>query len=245
MRHAVISDIHSNLEALQAVLEDIGRRACDRIVCLGDIVGYGAEPGACLAEIRKCADRVVAGNHDWGAVGKVDLSYFNRSARTAAQWTGGRLSDSERIYLAQLPLKLTDGDGRGAAWVHASPAFPEQWRYILSSDEAEYQFERMSGPICFVGHSHQPVFWQYHRGGRCSIVAREYLQMENGQIYIVNVGSVGQPRDGDPRAAYAVFDDERREVVIHRVEYDIASAQKKILAAGLPPQLAERLAWGH
>lgn len=244
MRYAIISDIHSNLEALRAVLSDVERRGAERIVCLGDLVGYGAEPGACLAEVRRRTDLVVAGNHDWGAVGKVDLNYFNRSARTAAEWTAGRLAEPEGIYLSQLPLSLSLGGPEGFIAVHSTPDRPQEWRYILSIDEAEFQFERMAQPLCFVGHSHQPLAWQWHSGGRVSVVGREYLQMEPGRRYIVNAGSVGQPRDGDPRAGYAVYDDQRREVVIHRVEYDVASAQAKILKAGLPPRLAERLSRG-
>lgn len=244
MRYAIISDIHSNLEALTAVLDDIGRRRVDRTVCLGDVVGYGADPEACLAAIRKTTDVIVAGNHDWGSVGKVDLNYFNRSARTAAEWTAGRLSEPERSYLARLPLALNLGGPDGFLAVHSTPDHPDEWRYILSIDEAEFQFERMPRPVCFVGHSHQPLAWQWHSGGRVSVVGREYLQMDAGRRYIVNVGSVGQPRDGDPRAGYAVFDEERREAVIHRVEYDVSSAQAKILKAGLPPRLAERLARG-
>lgn len=244
MRNAVISDIHSNLEALKAVLADIGRRGADRIVCLGDVVGYGADPGECLAEVRRRTELIAAGNHDWGAVGKVDLNYFNRSARTAAEWTSGRLLGHERDFLAGLPLALDlEGDG-GFTAVHSTPDHPGEWRYILSIDEAEFQFERMSRPLCFVGHSHQPAAWEWHPGGRCSVVSREYLQMEPGRRYIVNAGSVGQPRDGDPRAAYAMYDDRRREVVIHRAEYDVASAQSKIIKAGLPPRLAERLSSG-
>ncbi|HBE73850.1 MAG TPA: hypothetical protein DDW31_07190 [candidate division Zixibacteria bacterium] len=244
MRYAIISDIHSNREALDAVLDDIGRRGAERVVCLGDVVGYGAEPGACLAEVRKRTELIVAGNHDWGAVGKVDLNFFNRSARTAAEWTAGELTEPERIFLAQLPLTLGQGGAEGFTAVHSTPDHPQEWRYILSIDEAEFQFERMAQPLCFVGHSHQPIAWQCHSGGRCSVVSREYLLMEPDRRYIVNVGSVGQPRDGDPRACYAVYDDQRREVVVHRVEYDVASAQGKILKAGLPRRLAERLASG-
>lgn len=244
MRHAIISDIHSNLEALTAVLDDIDRRRVDHIVCLGDVVGYGADPGACLSAVRQVTDLVVAGNHDWGAVGKVDLGYFNRSARTAAEWTGKHLSDSERDFLSQLPLTLDLGNGDGFLAVHATPDQPQEWRYLLSIDEAEYQFERLFKPICFVGHSHQPIAWQWSSGGRVSVVGREYLQAEPGRRYIFNVGSVGQPRDGDPRACYAIYDQGRGEAVIHRVEYDVSSAQAKILKAGLPARLAERLSQG-
>jgi len=245
VRLAIISDIHSNLEALTAVLEDIEKRRADRVLCLGDVVGYGAEPGACLSEVRGRSDWILAGNHDWGAVGKVDLAYFNYSARAAAEWTGGQLAESERAFLSKLPLhRIWDGPEPSFLTVHSTPDRPHEWRYILSIDEAEYQFEQLQLPLCFVGHSHQPIVWRWEGPGKCSVAGREYLHIEPGKRYIVNVGSVGQPRDGDPRASYGLYDRERQEVIIHKVEYNIAAAQQKILRAGLPPRLAERLAHG-
>jgi len=245
MNYAIISDIHGNHDALSAVLADITRSGVDQVICLGDIVGYGAEPQKCIEEVRGLEGWVVAGNHDCGSVGKLDLSYFNANARRAVEWTAGVLSAADRRYLSTLPLLLKgDSDGCELVMVHSTPSRPEDWHYILSIDEAEYQFEQFTQRLCLIGHSHQPVFWQLSPAGECSVVSREYLRLEPGRRYIINVGSVGQPRDGDPRACYALCDSARQELVIRRVEYNIGAAQKKILKAGLPPRLAERLAHG-
>jgi diadenosine tetraphosphatase ApaH/serine/threonine PP2A family protein phosphatase len=245
MNYAIISDIHGNHDALSAVLADITRSAVDRVICLGDIVGYGAEPQKCIEVVRSLGGWVVAGNHDYGAAGRLDLSYFNANARSAAEWTAGVLSAADRRYLSDLPL-LKQGDPGGCEFImaHSTPSRPEEWHYILSIDEAEYQFEQFAQRLCLIGHSHQPVFWQVSPQGGCSVVGREYLRFETGRRYIINVGSVGQPRDGDARACYALYDGARQELVIRRVEYNIGAAQKKILKAGLPPRLAERLAHG-
>ncbi|HTY07847.1 MAG TPA: metallophosphoesterase family protein [Candidatus Edwardsbacteria bacterium] len=245
MNYAIISDIHSNYDALSAVLADILRSRVDRVICLGDIVGYGAEPQKCLEAVKGLTTWTVAGNHDYAAIGKMPLSFFNINARRAAEWTATVLSPAERRYLAALPLQrhISAGDHELVA-VHSTPSRPEEWHYILSIDEAEYQFEQFPQPVCLIGHSHQPVFWQLSAKGECSIVGKEYLRLERNRRYIINCGSVGQPRDGDPRACYALCDSERMEVVVRRVEYNVAAAQKKIVRAGLPPRLAERLAHG-
>jgi diadenosine tetraphosphatase ApaH/serine/threonine PP2A family protein phosphatase len=245
MRCALFSDVHGNHQALRAVLDDIGRRKISEIYCLGDIVGYGAEPSLCLKEVEAVTERIVAGNHDHGAVGLTDLSLFNANARKAAEWTARNLTPEERGRLKGLPLTLAGRSRAGELLaVHSTPHRPGDWQYILSLDEAEYQFEKFSQPLCFVGHSHQPVFWECDSLGKCSIAGREYVHLESGRRYIVNVGSVGQPRDGDPRAAYAICDWERMEVSIRRVEYDVSTAQQKIIKAGLPARLAERLELG-
>lgn len=245
MRCAFISDIHGNHEALSAVLADIKQKGIKKIFCLGDTVGYGADPAQCLAEVSGLTDQVVAGNHDHGAVGLLDLSSFNLNARKAAEWTGKKLRSGDKDVLKKLPLYLKSNiQGNGILMVHSTPNKPEDWHYILSLDEAEYQFENFSEKICVIGHSHQPVFWECDARGKCSIAGREYVHLENDRRYIINVGSVGQPRDGDPRASYAICDGERMEVAIRRVEYDIKSAQEKIIRAGLPVRLAERLSPG-
>ena len=245
MRYAIISDIHSNYEALAAVCEDIDKESVDQIICLGDIVGYGADPGRCIAEVKKRTAWVVAGNHDQAAIGKLGMDYFNLNARKAAEWTAKNLSADEKKYLASLPLsRNSQTPDCGFVTVHSSPDSPELWRYVLSADEAEYQFERFPQQICLIGHSHQPMFWQLNKSGECAVAGREYLHFEPDKRYIINVGSVGQPRDGDSRSCYAICDSERKELVIRRLEYNIALAQRKIMKAGLPPRLAERLAFG-
>jgi predicted phosphodiesterase len=245
MNYAIISDIHGNYDALSAVLADIAGSRVDRVICLGDIVGYGAEPQKCIEEVKSLTNWVVAGNHDHAAIAKMPLDYFNVNARRAAEWTAAVLSPSDRRYLAELPLlrHITAGECELVA-VHSTPSRPEEWHYILSIDEAEFQFEQFPQQVCLIGHSHQPMFWQLSARGESSIAGKEYLRMEPSRRYIINAGSVGQPRDGDPRACYALCDSERMELVIRRVEYNVGAAQKKILKAGLPPRLAERLAHG-
>jgi predicted phosphodiesterase len=245
MRYAIISDIHGNHQALRAVKASLKKEQADEVICLGDIVGYGAEPGPCLRETLELCRTVVAGNHDHGVAGRLETSFFNANARKAVEWTAGVLNPAEKKQLYDLPLmqEVILPDLAFVA-VHSAPVQPQEWRYVLSMDEAEYQFEHFPQPLCFIGHSHQPMFWQFSGEGECSVVGREYLRLEPQKRYIINAGSVGQPRDGDPRAAYAVYDSQRRELIIRRVEYDIAGAQKNILEAGLPARLAERLSHG-
>lgn len=245
MRYAIISDIHGNHQALGAVRQSLKKEQADEVICLGDIVGYGGDPGLCLKETMELCRTVVAGNHDHGVAGRLDMAFFNASARKAVEWTAGVLNPGEKKLLYDLPLiKKESLPDRLFVAVHSAPEQPQEWRYVLSIDEAEYQFEHFTQPLCFIGHSHQPMFWQLGPGGECSAVGREYLRLEPGNRYMINVGSVGQPRDGDPRASYAVYDSQRRELIIRRVEYDIAQAQNSILKAGLPARLAERLAQG-
>lgn len=245
MRCAVISDIHGNHEALTAVLADIKQKGIKDIFCLGDIVGYGAEPGKCLAEIGSLTDKIAAGNHDHGAVGLLDLSSFNLNARKAVEWTAGVLTLQEKETLSKLPLIIKSNTESGDFLaVHSTPNKPEDWHYILSLDEAEYQFEKFRENICFVGHSHQPIFWESDANSRCNIISRAHVRLDKAKRYIINVGSTGQPRDGDPRSAYAIFDSSKKEVTIARVEYDVKAAQEKIIKAGLPVRLAERLSIG-
>lgn len=242
---AVISDIHGNHEALTAVLADIKQRGIKDIFCLGDIVGYGAEPGKCLAKICSLTDKITAGNHDYGAVGLLDISSFNLNARKTIEWTVGILAQQEKEILSKLPLIIKSETETGSFWaVHSTPNRPNAWHYILSLDEAEYQFENFQGNLCFIGHSHQPVFWEFDANGRCNSINRARLRLDKAKRYIINAGSVGQPRDGDPRSSYIIYDVERMEVAIRRVEYDIKSAQEKIIKAGLPTRLAERLTHG-
>jgi len=245
MRYAIISDIHGNHQALSAVKDSLKKEQADEVICLGDIVGYGADPGRCLQETLELCRTVVAGNHDHGVAGRLAPAFFSANARKAVEWTIGVLTPAEKKLLYDLPLmeEVSLPDLSFVA-VHSAPEQPQEWRYVLSMDEAEYQFEHFSRPLCFIGHSHLPMFWQLEQNGECSIVGREYLRLEPGNRYIINTGSVGQPRDGDPRACYAVYDSQRRELIIRRVEYDITLAQKIILKAGLPARLAERLAQG-
>ena len=222
------------------MLADAAPRA-DGVLCLGDTVGYGADPLACIETVAARAQTVIGGNHEWAVAGRLDLGWFNRHARAAAEWTRERLDDDHRAWLDSLPLAAEIGD---ATLVHASPAQPEEWDYVVSAEDGFAALGACLTRGCFIGHSHRPGVWSVgsagaeHRPGGGAVVR------EQGRRYLVNVGSVGQPRDRDARAAYAVWDVERGRVEIRRVAYDVAGARRKIEAAGLPRFLADRLAAG-
>lgn len=241
MRYAILSDVHGNLEALRAVLAD-ARGRTDAALCLGDVVGYGADPGPCVDLVAETCERVVTGNHERAVTSQMGLDWFNPWARTAAEWTRTRLPADARAWLATLPLVHEVAD---ATLVHASPAQPEEWEYLVSAEDGFAAFGAFSTRVCFVGHSHVPRAWTQGSWGRDHDPIPSAVTLEAGCRYIVNVGSVGQPRDRDPRAAYAVWDLDRRRVEIRRVPYDVAAARTKILDAGLPRLLAERLADGR
>ena len=240
MRYAILSDIHGNLEALRAVLADCAAGA-DAVLCLGDTVGYGAEPLACVELVAERAEAVVGGNHEHAVAGRLDLAWFNRYARAAAEWTREQLDDDHRAYLGALPLVREVAE---ATLVHASPAQPEEWDYLVSAEDGFAAFAHFATRWCFVGHSHVPGAWSLGSSGPEHHPEVVRLPQERGRRYIVNVGSVGQPRDRDPRAAYAVWDVEAGHVEIRRVTYDVTAARRKIVAAGLPRFLADRLAAG-
>jgi diadenosine tetraphosphatase ApaH/serine/threonine PP2A family protein phosphatase len=241
VRYAILSDIHGNLEALRAVLADAADCA-DGVLCLGDVVGYGADPAACVEIVGARAETLVAGNHDHALAGLIDTSWFNTYAQAALEWTAARVDDDHRAWLGARPLLAEVGD---ATLVHASPRNPEDWDYLRTGEDGWEVFESFSTRLCFVGHSHRPAVWSLGSSGPEFDGAATSAALENGRRYIVNVGSVGQPRDHDPRAAYAVWDVDARRVDIRRVEYDIGAVRRKILAAGLPRFLADRLAVGR
>ena len=244
MRAAIISDIHSNRAALEAVLEDVRPRGVDEVWCLGDVVGYGPDPGECLAIIRERAAVCLAGNHDLGAIGKISLADFNPYAAAANRWTGQVLTEAEKAYLGSLPSKQ---EWQGFTLAHGSPREPV-WEYVLSEPVAAASFTCFDTRVCIVGHSHVPL------------VCPEGPEGSPGQLYrfpeeagvrlgrerlIVNPGSAGQPRDGDPRASYAVYDGEQDAFSLHRVPYDIEATQERMRRAGLPQYLIDRLAHGR
>ena len=245
IRYAILSDVHGNLEALTAVLGDAAAVGARAVLCLGDVVGYGADPVACVEQIGERAVATVAGNHEHGVLGVMSLAWFNPIAKAAALWTRSRLDGDHRRYLDTLPLTHTFEE---ATLVHASPRHPEEWEYLMSAEDGFDVFGDFPTRLCFVGHSHRPDVWSLgssgpeYTGYRASRPAT--VRLEDGRRYIINVGSVGQPRDRDPRAAYAIWDRDERTVAIRRVEYDHRRAAQKILAAGLPRPLADRLAHG-
>jgi len=236
--------VHGNLEALTAVLGDATAEGAHSILCLGDLVGYGADPVACIERVAERAVAVVAGNHEHGALGLLDLEWFNPLARAAALWTRGRLDADHGRYLERLALRTTVEE---ATLVHASPRRPEEWDYLISAQDGFEAFGAFDTRLCFVGHSHWPGLWSQGSSGQAHVErpgAAQPWRLVDGRRYIVNVGSVGQPRDRDPRAAYAVWDRDERTISIRRVDYDYRTAAEKIVAAGLPRPLADRLADG-
>jgi len=236
LRYAIISDIHSNYEALEAVLEDLSRERIDRYLSTGDVVGYGADPEACIARVRGLDPVIVAGNHDWAVAGRLSLEFFNSYAREAIEWTRTRLDSGSIRWLSSLPLTKKVGD---VTLAHATVHGPENFDYLLTAYDAHLSLEVLDTPVCFVGHSHVPV--TFAKNGSVTFSFATEIDLTANAKAIVNAGSVGQPRDGNPHASYGIYDSDARVVEVRRVPYDIAAASRKILAAGLPPVLAERL----
>ena len=242
MKAAIIGDVHSNLEALQAVIKDIKKRRIKRIFCLGDLVGYGANPNECIDLCLKEASVIVAGNHDWAALDKTDISTFNTVAAEAIRWTQ---KNSNKNQLNKLnKFKLTAAVDN-LLLVHASPQNPEHWYYLLSLEELKKQFDFFKTQICFVGHSHIPCAVFQDANKYTDFLGDNPFPLIDSRRYIVNIGSVGQPRDLDPRACYAIFDGNKKAIEIVRLDYNVPLAQQKIIDAGLPEVLAERLLMGR
>lgn len=239
MRFAIFGDIHANLHALDAVLADARASLCTHHVCMGDIVGYNAFPKECLSIIRELECPVVKGNHDEQASMIDEQEGFNALAEEAINWTRGQLTDDERGWLRELRMHR---QVRDFTIVHATLDTPHKWGYIFNQLDAAASFSYQHTSLCFIGHTHVPK--AYIRDGSVRSSALDILPLQNGKKYLVNVGSVGQPRDGDWRAAYCIYDSASNEIELRRVEYDLGAAQAAILSAGLPPKLAERLAVG-
>jgi predicted phosphodiesterase len=243
MRYAIIADIHANLAAFQSVLEDIRMNGgVDEIWCLGDIVGYGPDPRECLKMVEKHCTICISGNHDLAAIGKLDLSYFNPTAAEACRWTTAQLNPIDVRYLEDLPTEAEIGD---FLLVHGSPSGPSL-EYIISASIAEKNFDYFNHKFCLVGHSHLPAAFK-REGNTCQSI---HLTVGIGLVLhahrtIVNPGSVGQPRDGDPRASYAIYDSEGMMLRLYRVEYNIGATQDKMMQAGLPVPLITRLEQGR
>jgi predicted phosphodiesterase len=240
MRFAIISDLHANLEATEAVLADARERNCTHYICLGDVVGYNANPRECLDIVRKLECPVVKGNHDEQASLEESSRDFNALAEMAINWTREQLSDADKEWLRALPFSRTIRD---FTIVHATLDTPEQWGYVFNTLDAAASFTYQHTTVCFFGHTH--VAGAFVRDDGVKRVKADQLMIEPDKKYFINTGSVGQPRDGDWRAAYCIYDVERNVVEQRRVPYDLGGAQKKIIDAGLPPLLAERLKLGR
>lgn len=243
MRVAIVSDIHGNLPALQAVLEHAGRNGVAALWCLGDIVGYGPEPRECIAAVRQHATLCLSGNHDLGAIGKLDLAEFNAYAAAANRWTGEVLTPEDREWLGSLPNKLV---WEGVTLAHASPREPV-WEYVLSLPVAMAAFEHFKTRLCFVGHSHVAFTIREPDPGRWCVMLpfpEEGGVRPGNRRFIVNPGSVGQPRDRDPRASYAIYDTDDDLIALHRIPYAVQETQRRMREVGLPQHLIDRLSRG-
>jgi diadenosine tetraphosphatase ApaH/serine/threonine PP2A family protein phosphatase len=243
MRYAIVADIHANLAAFMAVLVDIEHRGeAEEVWCLGDIVGYGPEPHQCIELLRQTNHICVAGNHDLAAIGEVDTYEFNPDAAAACQWTARQLTPQDVAYIKSLPLVIEKDDFTLA---HGSPREPI-WEYILSISTARQNFAYFKSKFCLVSHSHVPLVFSYGKTGSCSFSQfsdNEELVLGEERL-IINPGAVGQPRDGDPRASYAIYDSEMGKVNLYRVPYDIAATQAKMVEQRLPIRLVARLSYG-
>jgi predicted phosphodiesterase len=240
VRYAIFSDIHSNLEAFDAVLGDAREHKCTQFVCLGDVVGYNANPHECVERAREMDCPIVKGNHDEQASLVESSRDFNELAEHAIQWTRDNLTEDDKQWLRDLRMQR---QVRDFTIVHATLDTPTQWGYVFNNLDAAASFTYQHTTVCFFGHTHVPM--AFIRDDGVTRVRIEQLRIENSKKYFINTGSVGQPRDGDWRAAYCIYDLDTNAVEQRRVKYDLAAAQKKILKAGLPRLLAERLAIGR
>ena len=240
--YAIISDVHANLEALQAVLAEIEKEGIDSLLFTGDCVGYGPDPNECIEILKTKTSIMIAGNHDWGAVGLTDVRNFNAYARVAIDWTKDELTSQNFSFLYHLPLTEKISADRDIFLVHGTPKEPERWHYFSFEYDAKVNFLSFDEQICFLGHSHTPfIVERSPRGKTRSLYAR--AEVKDTFRYIVNAGSVGQPRDGNPDASFILYKDDSIE--IKRVSYDILLTQKKMKKAGLPSHLIDRLAVGR
>ncbi len=247
MRIAIIADVHSNLAALEAVLRHAqSQGAIDGLWCLGDMVGNGPQPRQCLQRLQEAGARMLVGNHDLAAVGQLSVADFNPDAAAAARWTGQHLGEEERQLLAGLPQVIQKG---AFTLVHGTLRWPI-WEYLYSHEVAVAHLQRQETPFSLVGHTHVPMLVQegpqFPRGCELYYLTDgATVELRPEERVVINPGGVGQPRDGDPRASYAVYDSEAVTITIHRVEYDITITQELMAEAGLPRWLIQRLALGR
>ncbi|GAC1539340.1 MAG: metallophosphoesterase family protein [Herpetosiphon sp.] len=242
MRILILSDVHSNLAALEAVLAAAPQH--DELWCLGDTIGYGPQPNECCTLIAQLATWTLTGNHDLACLGAISLADFNHVARIANEWNGLQLDPTAREWLTQRP---TIAEAPGALLAHASPRDPI-WEYVVDAETAQANLPFIPGNLCFVGHSHLPLRYALQPDGSeefSRLADNQSLQLDPDVRYIINPGSVGQPRDGDPRASFALWDTDAHIFTLHRVPYDIPTTRRLIKAAGLPTALGDRLAVGR
>ena len=242
MRYGIFSDVHSNLQALAAVMDAYSRENIDMYYCLGDVVGYGADPSSCIARIKELPLITLAGNHDWAVAGLIGHEDFNIEAQEAVLWTRERLGNEEIRYLEGLRLVFRD---EGYTLAHGTLNDPAAFDYMFDEAAASDTFRVMETPLCFVGHTHDPGTFVKYADNRVIFERMADIKLQPEKRYIINAGSVGQPRDGDPRAVYCVYDSDQGLVQIKRVAYDTFAARASIINAGLPAYLGDRLLSGR
>ncbi len=240
MKYAILGDIHGNLEALEAVMHDARSQNATHYACVGDVVGYNADPHQCLDIIRSLDAPVVRGNHDFYVSQQGAINGFNPLAAKVLKWTHDQMTDGELSFLSQTPYKRRV---ENFTLVHSTLDMPDKWGYVFDIYEADAHFAYQRTTVCFFGHTHVPLVFE-KTGDNLQRLAYKAIKVTLGRRYFVNVGSVGQPRDGDPRAAYVLYDLERKQIELRRLEYDIRTTQEKIIRAGLPGRLASRLEKG-
>lgn len=241
MKYGILGDIHGNLEALEVVLEEMEKEGVKRHVSVGDLVGYGANPRECIRKVRELNAVVVVGNHDFAAIGYLNLDFFNAYARSAIQWTHENLSEEDKHYLANLKLAQ---ECDNFILVHSTLSSPELFEYIQTSYDAHLSFDIQNTKLCFVGHSHIPVNFIKHNTVIYNMDTTIRIEDEPNK-YMINVGSIGQPRDENPRAVCCIYNSDKKIITIKRLVYNIDKAAKKIINAGLPVINAERLKMGR
>jgi diadenosine tetraphosphatase ApaH/serine/threonine PP2A family protein phosphatase len=240
LRYAILSDVHGNLEALNAVIDHFAPLDVDRFVCLGDVVGYGADPRDCIDRLQRLGAICLLGNHDAAAVDLIRCSSFNTYAATAIEWTRKVLDGDDRRFLRDLPFVVIEDD---LSLAHASLHHPEWFAYVRTLDDILQCFEAQSTKVAFIGHSHVPAAYVL-RDGQVGVTFDPDVEVATADKAVLNVGSVGQPRDQDPRASCALYDSAEERYELFRVPYDVATAAAKIARAGLPSVLGERLKVG-
>jgi len=242
LRYGIFSDIHSNLEALDTVIEAYRKEKIDRYLCVGDVVGYASSPKECIEKIRMLVMITLAGNHDWASVNLISTDYFNPDALEAVFWTQRNLDEEGRYFLEHLMLVYKNED---LTMVHGTLDEPGDFNYMTDGYIASRTFELLETNICFVGHTHVPGVFIKSKDSRIRYQEDSNINIKEDSKYIINVGSVGQPRDGNPKAAYCIYDSDKKNVQIKRISYDIQTVRKKIIAGGLPRFLGERLLIGR
>ena len=241
MRYGIFADVHSNLEALDAVIKAYQKEAIDKYLCVGDVVGYATNPKECIQIVKSFTMITMAGNHDWGSVDLFSVDYFNPNAKEAILWTKHNLDTQDKYFLESLKLVYKNED---LTLVHGTLDAPEEFHYMTDTYIAQESFKLLENNICFIGHSHVTGVFVNDKDGPIYYQEVDYIDIKDENKYIINVGSVGQPRDDNPQSAYCIYDTSKKEVQIKRISYDIQTTRGKIIEAGLPRFLGDRLLIG-